>query len=421
MSDTKNMITDDNPNYWDALYLADELYDQGKYEEAEELYKKIVGEEDETGDANAHYGYLLDKLGRYEEAYSCFDRVLYGYADTSVREGVVCFLGERCCDEDSPYWRWFNDLDMLLVGYLGHCKSIDKEPEIEKILLNYFESKEGYHRNEARRQLIQIYGTGKCVLMDREIVSVFGFPNVEKLKAFVAETIDDEEGVWDMINAFSLDSSEMDEANAKAMEAALLSVQSDEAHKLANTALFDIYFSGSVYSAFDGDWYEIPFMKDQHKAAEQLLKIDIESAYKSTIIDFEEEDALSVLESAHKMAPDRADAAFYLFMYVDVYRFAELIREISDDCARDLIAEDYAGQLYELCLCDDEDEYFETYYLALLDFFCKYDPAGEYCDTIKQMLLSAYQFDPSELKNEEKAEAFAKKYDMELLSEPFDI
>ena len=43
-----------------------------------------------------------------------------------------------------------------------------------------------------------------------------------------------------------------------------------------------------------------------------------------------------------------------------------------------------------------------------------------YCDTIKQMLLSAYQFDPSELKDEEKAEAFAKKYDMELLSEPFE-
>ena len=70
MSDTKKMITDDRDFIWDTLYLADELSEQGKYEEAEELYKKIAGDQDATGgDANAHYGYLLDKMGRYAEAF----------------------------------------------------------------------------------------------------------------------------------------------------------------------------------------------------------------------------------------------------------------------------------------------------------------------------------------------------------------
>ena len=125
------------------------------------------------------------------------------------------------------------------------------------------------------------------------------------------------------------------------------------------------------------------------------------------------------------MAPDRADVAFHLLMYVDADRCAQLIRKISDDCARALIVEGYAEKLYELCLCDDVDEYFETYYLALLDFLCKYDPEGECCDAVKKTMLSAYQFgdvyvdDAVTLKNPEKAEAFAKKHGMELLTEPF--
>jgi hypothetical protein len=49
MSDTKKMITDDRDFIWDTLYLADELSEQGKYEEAEELYKKIAGDQDATG------------------------------------------------------------------------------------------------------------------------------------------------------------------------------------------------------------------------------------------------------------------------------------------------------------------------------------------------------------------------------------
>ena len=34
MSDTKKMITDDRDFIWDTLYLADELSEEGKYEEA---------------------------------------------------------------------------------------------------------------------------------------------------------------------------------------------------------------------------------------------------------------------------------------------------------------------------------------------------------------------------------------------------
>ena len=107
LSNIEQLFTDEGSDfYWDTLYLADELFEQGKYEEAEELYKKIAGDQDATGDANAHYGYLLDKMGRYAEAFDCFARVLYGYADTSPRDGVADFLCMSFLNEDSPYWRW---------------------------------------------------------------------------------------------------------------------------------------------------------------------------------------------------------------------------------------------------------------------------------------------------------------------------
>ena len=148
MSDTKKMITDDRDFYWNTLELADELSEEGKYEEAEELYKKIAGDQDATGDANAHYGYLLDKMGRYGEAYDCFARVLYGYADTSPRDGVADFLDMSLLNEDSPYWRWCDEADMFLRGYLERCDCTGKKPDIEKILLNRLESeKKGCRRN----------------------------------------------------------------------------------------------------------------------------------------------------------------------------------------------------------------------------------------------------------------------------------
>ena len=420
MSDTKNMFAEDTPDfYWNTLELADDLVAQGKFEEAEELYKKIAGDQDATGDANAHYGYLLDKLGRYEEAFDCFARVLYGYADTAPREGVVCFIGESMLQEDSYYWHWYDDLDDSVRAYLEYCDSIGKKPDIEKILLNCMESEDLDRTYGPRTKLLHMYGTGKYVFDDGEEVEVEDYPDLEKLKAFVAENYVYDNDVWALIASFCYDSQEVDEISAKALEAALLSARTEEVCTEADDSLFCLYFFGSVFNHYDEALYEIPWLVDTRKAAEFLLKIDYEAVLEDVM-----DAATSVLEEAHKMAPERADVAFDLLKYVDAYRFAELIRELSDNCARALIVEGYVEQLYELCLDDDEDEYFETYYLALLDFFEKYDTDGKYFDMVKKLLLNAYQFgddddDAITLKDEAKAEAFAKKYGMELPFEPF--
>ena len=55
-------------DYWDILNLADFLADNGKYEEAEEWYLEIAGEDDFSGDANAHYSHMLLDMERYDEA-----------------------------------------------------------------------------------------------------------------------------------------------------------------------------------------------------------------------------------------------------------------------------------------------------------------------------------------------------------------
>ena len=118
-----------------------------------------------------------------------------------------------------------------------------------------------------------------------------------------------------------------------------------------------------------------------------------------------------------------------LLLIVEVDRFVELIGEISDVCANGLISLWGVQELFRERLYDDYDE-IEEYYLALLDFLCKHDPESGYCDITKKLLLSIYQFGTykrdsiqmyvSEFKNVEKAEAFARKYGMELLDEPFE-
>ena len=433
MSDTKKMITDDRDFYWDTLYLADELSEEGKFEEAEELYKKIAGEGDKTGgDANAHYGYLLDKMGRYAEAFDCFARVLYGYADTSPYEGVVCFLSESCYDEDSPYWRWCDDTDMFLRGYLESCDCTGKKPDIEKILLNRLESEKKGCRRTARDKLIQIYGTGKYIEYifngGKIEVDVEGFPNMERLGDFVADNIEHESDVNDIILAICYDPENVDEASAKALETALVAIEYEEAQTAANDVLLHLYLAGVVFSFYHECWIEIPYLKDMRKAATVLLYMDVESTINS-LLDYGDETVTELLEEAYTMDSENPEVALQLLLIVEVDRFVELIGEISDVCANGLISLWGVEDLFREKLYDDDDE-IEEYYLALLDFLCKHDPENGYCDITKKLLLSIYQFgaykpDLSqmyvlEFKNVEKAESFAQKYGMELLDEPFE-
>lgn len=431
MSDTKKMITDDIDFILDTLYLADELSEEGKFEEAEELYKKIAGEGDKTGgDANAHYGYLLDKMGRYAEAFDCFARVLYGYADTSPYEGVVCFLSESCYDEDSPYWHWCDDTDMFLRDYLECCDCTDKKTDIEKILLNRLESEKKGCRCNAREKLVQIYGTGKYLFNDGvTAVDIEGFPNMERLGDFVNDNIEHESDVDNIIYAICYDPENVDEASAKALETALVAIESDAAQTAANDVLLHLYLAGVVFSFYHEYWIEIPYLKDMRKAATVLLNMDVESTINS-LLDYGDETVTELLEEAYTMDSENPEVALQLLLIVEVDRFVELIGEISDVCANGLISLWGDEELFRERLYNDDDYEIEEYYLALLDFLCKHDPESGYCDITKKLLLSIYQFGTykrdsiqmyvSEFKNVEKAEAFAKKYGMELLDEPFE-
>jgi tetratricopeptide (TPR) repeat protein len=422
------MITDDRDFYWDTLYLADELFEQGKYEEAEELYKKIAGDQDAAGDANAHYGYLLDKMGRYAEAFDCFARVLYGYADTSPRDGVVHFLSVSFLNEDSPYWRWCDDTDMFLRYYLESCDCTDKKPDIEKILLNRLESEKKSCRCSAIDKLVQIYGTGKYIFNDcQTAVDVEGFPNMERLGDFVADNIEHEHDVNEIILDICYDPENVDEASAKALETALVAIESEEAQTAANDVLLHLYLAGVVFSFYHECWIEIPYLKDMRKAATVLLNMDVESTINS-LLDYGNEPVAELLEEAYTMDSENPEVALQLLLIVEVDRFVELIGEISDVCANGLISMWGDEELFKERLYGDDE--LEEYYLALLDFLCKHDPEIGYCDITKKLLLSIYQFgtyksdwsqmDVSEFKNVEKAEAFAKKYGMELLDEPFE-
>ena len=371
---------------WDTLYLADELSEQGKYEEAEELYKKIAGDQDVTGgDANAHYGYLLDKMGRYAEAFDCFARVLYGYADTSPREGVAYFLGMSFLNEDSPYWRWCDDTDMFLRGYLESCDCTDKKPDIEKILLNRLESEKKGCRRNARDKLVQIYGTGKYIEYifngGKTEVDVEGFPNMERLGDFVADNIEHESDVNDIILAICYDPENVDEASAKALETALVAIEYEEAQTAANDVLLHLYLAGVVFSFYHECWIEIPYLKDMRKAATVLLNMDVESTINS-LLDYGNEPVAELLEEAYTMDSEYPEVALQLLLIVGVDSFVELIGEISDVCANGLISLWGDEELFRERLYDDYG--FEEYYLALLDFLCKHDPENGYCDITKK-------------------------------------
>ncbi|MBO5715454.1 MAG: tetratricopeptide repeat protein [Clostridia bacterium] len=414
--------------YWDTLDLADDLFEKGRYNEAEELYKKIANEKDEAGDASAHYGYLLDKLGRYEEAYFCFRRALNG--DTSPAEGVSVFVDECLCNEDSPYWHYFYN-QAVFSRYFEMCDSIGKNPDVERILLNCLKSKDELCVSTAIAKLIQLYGTGNYVFSNCEAVDV-AVPDLDKLKTFVAEVVKDKYDLWDMIDSLCPDTENMDESTAQALEEALLAVEFDAAQEFANDSFFWLYLSGEAYYNDYEDLIYYPSFKNLHKAAKIMLNMDVEQLVNDLFDYYDWEIIVELLEEAHRICPNDWNVALQLLLYVEPDRFAELIREISDVCARALIATHGDKALFGKYLCPDEieDEEIEKYYIALLDFFCKYDPEGDYCDATKKLLLSAYQFGTFKwfkdtnyvlnLQNAEKAEALAKKYGMELLSEQFD-
>lgn len=428
----KVVIGDDSDFYWDTLHLADELYEQGKYDEAEELYKEIANEEDELADASAHYGYLLDKMGRYEEAYSCFRQALKG--DTAPAEGVRVFLDECLCDEDSPYWHYrFNEIN--LIRYLEICESIGKKPDVERILLNCLKSKDEFCASAAIDKLSQIYGTGKLAFYNGEVVDV-AVPNLEKLKTFVAEAVQDEYDIAGIISCLCYDPENVDEASANALEAALLAITFDDAKKVANSILFRLYLFGMASYTDEEIQIDVSSLQNQHKAIELMSKMNIEQVLCAIFDGYDEdyEKIAEFLEEAHRAYPDDEHIAISLLLNVKTARLPELISNLSDNCAKKLNSDYHDNSL--LGLMDGGIEIpdakeFEAYYTSLLVFFTKYKMPDEFCSDIQKLLLSAYQFgvylnnsseyEISELEDQQKAVEFAEKYGIELLSEPYDI
>jgi len=427
-----------NDSYWDTLRLANELYEAGEYEKAEELYKKIANEKDVFGDASAHYGYLLDEMGRYEEAFTCFCQALNG--DTSPAEGVSAFLDKRLCDEDSPYWHyWQRNFDWRLRRYLETCESIGKKPDLERVLLNCSKSKNDFCASQVIGSLIQIYGTGKLVLSNYgegndEVVDVAGFPAVEKLKKFVAEAVKDEFDVWDIIYAFCYDLEKADETSAKALETALLAVKYDQAQKTANVILFWLYLSGEVYDNDNNCLISCPSFINLHKAAEIMLNIGLEELIDALLDSVDGEIISDLLEEAHRISPDDEGLAITLLLNVKTDRLPEVVGNLPDHCAKSLLSDENDNVWYSIVdggVGIEDAEEFEAYYMSLLDFLSKYKVQDERCSDIQKLLLSAYQFgeylnyaskyEISELEDHQKATEFAEKYGIELLNEPFDL
>ena len=144
-------------DYWDILELADFLYDQKRYDEAEEQYLKIAGYKDISGDANAHFTHLLLDIERYDEAIVYYDYVFECYG-TSPREGIYVRMQELLFDGEAPIWR---KLENSSFYDLLRCHESRIKEFIEAILLARLESDDEEIINSARRSLFVLYYTGK--------------------------------------------------------------------------------------------------------------------------------------------------------------------------------------------------------------------------------------------------------------------
>ena len=126
-------------DFYDCMHTCGILLkENGRYDEAEEHFKRVAGEKDKYGVVNNSYAMLLDKLGRTAEAQEYLRYVLYRHTYEDSREFAEVFLYEQCQDEDNPYWQnlCLEELNNRLRDYIDECKENGKILDIERILLN---------------------------------------------------------------------------------------------------------------------------------------------------------------------------------------------------------------------------------------------------------------------------------------------
>ena len=199
MDDTNEMITESDDFYWNTLNLADELYEQGKHEEALKLYKEIAGEDDLSGDANAHLFQLLLDTEKYEEALEYYGYVLL-CCDTSPREGAYIRMAKELRNPESKLFMYFDEesfyYDCLGFIYEDDICLYDFDDEddnssneetgelylkknIETILLTRAKSEDEEIKKSAMEDLLWLYLDGCFRVGDLSFESLSG-KNIEK-------------------------------------------------------------------------------------------------------------------------------------------------------------------------------------------------------------------------------------------------
>ena len=150
-------------NYWDILNLADFFYEQGKYEEAEEWYLKIAGENDTSGDANKNYSLMLLELERFDEAIKYVDIIVQNGADTIVMDVILEKIDSIISNLDHPIWKKISveSFGTLAWDFQYTIKHL-KEDDIEKILLDRKKSENEAISKSAEFYLFQMYFSGYC-------------------------------------------------------------------------------------------------------------------------------------------------------------------------------------------------------------------------------------------------------------------
>ena len=144
-------------DYWDILELADFLAEQGENEEAEEWYLKIAGEDDLSGDANAHYSHMLLDMENYDKAIEYFQYAMYYGMDTSPKEGILeRFLG-FLNNLDDKIWIETSQGWLKPIFIYTELNEIDV---VEQILIKRCMKSNEKNRQDSMYELIWLYHVG---------------------------------------------------------------------------------------------------------------------------------------------------------------------------------------------------------------------------------------------------------------------
>ena len=321
-------------------------------------------------------------------------------------------------------------------------KKVYEQPnDAENILLNALISDDEDTAHNAMCKLIQIYGTGRYQIEGHPI-DIPGFPDLEKLKSFVAENIHDESGVDDLIQMLYGEFPHMtiDEVVAQGLEAALLATQYDETNcldldeddcKKSKLILFWLYCQGQ-HDYYNWNPIELPSLKDSRKAAEMLrYAVLMNGDYNPEFYDLKSEGELDeILELAYEIHPtnddvvrtwvDRCGTNGYIDKIIEIVRNADKV--LASHIALDLFDE------WEYFFAYEDQDVSSEKIEELLVAFCE----KEIC---KELLLSLYQFGCAKLltsmgeyevlqpllKDAEMANKFAADNRIDILGEVIEI